>query len=55
MSESIIKKCVDCNNEFVISFGEQKFFKELGYDLPKRCSKCRKAKRERSKQQNPVG
>lgn len=44
-------KCVDCNNEFVFTEGEQSFFKDRfgdDYTPPKRCKDCRKAKKERN-------
>ena len=37
--------CKDCGREFVISDSEEKFFKDKNLELPKRCSECRKKKR----------
>jgi hypothetical protein len=38
--------CVDCGEEFVFTVGEQEFYKEKGFENdPKRCPKCRKAKK----------
>ncbi len=38
----IIAKCKNCGTEFKISLLEQKHFKNLGFELPKRCKPCRK-------------
>lgn len=39
-------KCVDCGNEFVFTAGEQEFYAKKGFgNTPKRCYKCRKAKK----------
>ncbi len=38
--------CVQCNNEFVFSVGEQQFFAEKGLTAePKRCKTCRDARK----------
>lgn len=38
--------CKDCGKEFIFSVGEQKFFKEKGFENdPVRCPACRKAKK----------
>lgn len=34
--------CVQCNERFEITYGDKQFFEERGWDLPKRCKKCRK-------------
>ena len=40
--------CIDCQNEFVWSAGEQLFFYDKGLrNEPKRCKDCKKAKNER--------
>jgi primosomal protein N' len=42
-------KCKDCKNDFVFSEGEQEFFqRQFGadYTAPKRCSECRRKRRE---------
>ena len=44
-------KCDDCGKDFEFTAGEQKFYKEKGFQDPKRCSDCRKA-RKRNKPQN---
>lgn len=42
--------CVDCNQEFVFSAGEQEFYQEKGLNNPpKRCPECRRAKKQRSR------
>ena len=44
--EPIKANCVDCPNEFAITVGEQNFFKNKGFELPKRCKPCRDKKRK---------
>jgi predicted RNA-binding Zn-ribbon protein involved in translation (DUF1610 family) len=39
------KKCIDCKNKFTLELGEIKFYNQKGYDLPKRCKKCRELKK----------
>ncbi|MFQ5649830.1 MAG: zinc-ribbon domain-containing protein [bacterium] len=38
--------CVDCGNEFVFSEGEQEFYKERGFEEPKRCKPCREQRKK---------
>lgn len=38
--------CKDCGHEFVITVGEADFFTQNGMTLPKRCYKCRQAKKK---------
>lgn len=40
------RRCVDCGLWFVISPGEQRFFNSHRLHFPKRCQRCREAKRE---------
>ncbi len=37
--------CIDCGNDFVFKIGEQKYYKEKGFEPPKRCLSCRPKKR----------
>lgn len=37
-------KCCDCGRSFDITYREKEFFDRKKYDLPKRCSSCRKNK-----------
>lgn len=39
--------CKDCGKEFMFVAGEQKFYKEKGFNDPVRCKECRVAKKER--------
>ena len=40
--------CVDCNESFVFTSGEQEFYSERGLtETPKRCKACRGARRRR--------
>lgn len=38
--------CTDCHESFVITPEEQQFFKQKGFDLPKRCKPCRVIRRQ---------
>ena len=37
----MIIHCVDCQTGFEFTEGEEKFYKEKGFEVPKRCPKCR--------------
>lgn len=45
MNEKIIV-CKDCGKEFIVTVGEQEFYIEKGFDLPKRCQSCREARKQ---------
>ena len=38
--------CADCGREFAFSAEEQAFFREKGFNPPKRCRECRQARKE---------
>jgi len=38
--------CQDCGKEFVFSASDQEFFEKKGFQPPKRCPDCRKAKKQ---------
>jgi len=38
--------CADCGREFDFSAEEQRFFREKGFEPPKRCKECRQARKE---------
>lgn len=42
--DDIVIKCKDCEEDFVLTKGEQGFYKEKGFKNPKRCWNCRKKK-----------
>lgn len=44
--EPISAICKDCGRDFIITVEEQKRFKSLGFELPKRCYECRKKRKE---------
>lgn len=44
-------QCADCGDTFVFSSGEQQFFQTKGFNDPRRCSKCRQAKKQQQGQQ----
>lgn len=37
----MIRKCIQCNKEFNISEGEERFYRDRNLELPKRCQECR--------------
>jgi len=37
--------CKDCQSEFVLTEGEQTFYKEKGFEEPQRCPDCRRARK----------
>lgn len=43
--EDIIIKCIGCGAEFTFTYSEQKNYELRGFTAPKRCKKCRKARR----------
>jgi rubrerythrin len=45
--------CKDCAHDFSFTEGEQKFYTEKGFPEPIRCPVCRKAKKDKNKNQNP--
>lgn len=45
MTEDLQLTCSDCGQEFTFSSGDQAFFQERGYSIPKRCKTCRQAKK----------
>ena len=42
-------KCVDCGEVFVVTEEEKKWYEDKGFELPKRCKKCRAIKRGKNK------
>ena len=37
--------CKECGQKFTWSAGEQEYFREQGFDPPKRCKACKRAQR----------
>ncbi len=37
--------CIDCGEQFVHTYKAQQFFKEKGFSEPKRCKRCKAAKK----------
>lgn len=37
--------CADCGQEFTVSEEEAKWYKDKGFEMPKRCPDCRKKRR----------
>jgi len=38
--------CADCGNEFIFTVDDQEFHASKGYQEPKRCPDCRRARRD---------
>ncbi|MEG1543056.1 MAG: zinc-ribbon domain containing protein [Tannerellaceae bacterium] len=43
-------KCKDCGEEFEVTEGEQAWYAERGWDIPKRCKACREVAKNKHKQ-----
>ena len=41
--------CKECGKEFDFSSKEQNFYTSMNYEMPKRCPKCRKARKAAKK------
>lgn len=41
-------QCSTCSKDFVFAAGEQLYYKDRDFDLPKRCPSCRTEKRRQS-------
>jgi superfamily II DNA helicase RecQ len=39
--QDILLKCWECGERFTFTMGEQQFYKQMGFLLPKRCQDCR--------------
>ncbi|TYR74374.1 superfamily II DNA helicase [Rossellomorea vietnamensis] len=46
--EDFLLKCYECGDRFLFTVGEQQFYKQKGFDLPKRCGDCRELNLEHS-------
>lgn len=44
-------KCKDCGAEFIFGDKDQAFYQEMGFTPPKRCKKCRVAKKQKREQE----
>ena len=54
--EDQTRTCVDCEQEFTWTAGEQEFFHEKGFtDPPKRCKECRQARKADRNQRSNRG
>ncbi|HEX8180710.1 MAG TPA: zinc-ribbon domain-containing protein [Pyrinomonadaceae bacterium] len=40
--------CADCRQEFTWSAGEQEYYRQKGFEPPRRCKPCREAKKART-------
>jgi predicted RNA-binding Zn-ribbon protein involved in translation (DUF1610 family) len=57
-NQDVILKCVSCGGNYILTPGERKFYiEDRGFNLPKRCSACRRARRSQATraQDNPQG
>lgn len=46
VEEKYHKKCKECKNDFKLTFGEIKFFKDKNLSLPNRCKCCRDTRKQ---------
>lgn len=46
MPGDIWMDCVECGEGFLFSVGEQKYFEAKKLEVPQRCPKCRKKRKE---------
>jgi rubrerythrin len=49
----LVLRCKDCNQDWVLTAGEQYFYHDRGLENPKRCPLCR-AKRKQEKRDRLV-
>jgi DNA-directed RNA polymerase subunit RPC12/RpoP len=47
----VIRRCINCKEEFTLYGGEIDFFKKEGLHLPRRCPKCREQRRNERKKE----
>lgn len=47
-NKDVIIECKECGKQFTVLEEEQEWYKQKGFDLPKRCEECRKSKRKSS-------
>lgn len=52
--KSYILSCKDCGEYIFINEKEAKWYKDHGYDIPKRCKDCRQKRKEQSKAEEEV-
>ena len=48
---SEFKTCIDCQQEFEFTEGEQQFYQDRDYTPPKRCKACSEKKKARFNQE----
>ncbi|MGJ7923058.1 zinc-ribbon domain containing protein [Neobacillus sp. LXY-4] len=39
--QDLLLKCWECGERFIFTIGEQQFYKQKGFEYPKRCAGCR--------------
>jgi hypothetical protein len=44
-------KCVECGTDFPWTIGEQKFYSERDFTPPKRCKRCRDARKAKAEKE----
>src|SRR5262245_11913742 len=52
MSESF--KCIQCGRNFILSYSEQRYYRERGWNLPRRCDACRAERRQGQEISSPT-
>lgn len=52
--KAIFAKCKECNDEYIISIEEQKFYDERRLTYPKRCYHCRQLRKKTNQEATNV-
>lgn len=47
-NKDVVIECKDCGKQFTVTAEEQEWYKQKGFDLPKRYNECRKSRRNHS-------
>lgn len=47
--------CIQCQEPFTFTEGEQQFYESKGFQQPKRCLKCRRLKKQGNPQEQTFG
>ncbi len=53
--DDFLIECVDCEDDFLFSVKDQEFYKQQGFEDPKRCRGCRRARKNRTKTNSSRG
>lgn len=51
----LLLTCIQCNEQFNFTEGEQQFYQSKGFQQPKRCLNCRRLKKQGNPQEQTFG